>query len=112
MHKFGVYFVKNNGQTLELFEKSFTIEDARKKLNRQLNTLSNNENQATANVKDGFHFFVKNDGFEYANEKRCMFVARIYQGEKQNLITAANARKIAAEKFNFDDLVAGFFISN
>lgn len=104
MQKFGLFIVRNEGNTLEVFEKAFTISDARKKLAYQLKRLSNNENQATKNTEDGFHFFVKTDGFDYANEKRAFFVARIYQGEKQNLITSSNARKLAEEKFGFEDL--------
>jgi hypothetical protein len=108
MFKFGVFFVSNNGQKLELFEKAFNIADARKKLAYQLNLLSNNENQATANTADGFHFFVKNEGSDYAEEKRAMFISRIYQGEKQNLMTASTARELAEEKFNFEDLYFRF----
>ena len=103
MQYYGIFFVKNNGKTLELFIKCFNIADARKKLAYQLNLVDNNENQPTANVKDGFHFFVKNEGFDYANEKRAMFISRIYQDD-QNLMTSSNAKEIAQNNFYFDDL--------
>ena len=99
---FGLFLVSNNGTKVELFEACYTIADARKKLAYQLNRLANNDNQATANTKDGFHFYVENEGFNYANEKRAFFISRIYQGEKQKFITANAAKEAAAEKFYFD----------
>jgi hypothetical protein len=102
MFKFGVFLVSNKGTKVELFNECYDIADAREKLAYQLNRLANNENQATANVKDGFHFFVKNEGYNYANEKQAFFISRIYQGKKQRFITANTATETAAEKFYFD----------
>ena len=102
MFKFGLFLVSNKGTKVELFEQCYTIAEARKKMAYQLNRLANNDNQATANVKDGFHFYVKNEGFDYANEKRAFFISRIYQGEKQKFITANTATETAAKKFYFD----------
>lgn len=102
MFYYGLFLVSNKGTKVELFNECYTIADAREKLAYQLNLLANNENQATANVKDGFHFYVKNEGYDYANEKRAFFISRIYQGEKQKFITANTAKEAAAEKFYFD----------
>ena len=92
---FGLFSVSHNGTKVDLFEACYTIADARKKLAYQLNRFANNDNQATANTKDGFHFYVE-------NEKMAFFISRIYQGEKQKFITANAAKEAAAEKFYFD----------
>jgi hypothetical protein len=100
MFKFGVFFISNDMNTLEVFSGHFNKEEARKALNYQLNRLSNNENQATANIKDGFHFYVKNieTGKE---EKRAMFISRIYQG-KNKPYTGVKAKETAKELFYSD----------
>ena len=79
MVTYAVYFISNDMNTCELFSAHFNKESARKALKYQLERLSNNENQATSNVKDGFHFFVKAEDSSYANEKRAMFVSRVYK---------------------------------
>ena len=99
---FGLFLVSNKGTKVELFDACYTIAEAREKLAYQLNRLANNDNQATANTKDGFHFYVENEGYNYANEKRAFFISRIYQGQKQRGITANKAIETAAEKFYFD----------
>ena len=100
MLKFGVFFVSNGMNTVEVFSGHFNKEEARKALKYQLNLLSNNENQATANVTDGFHFYVKNEetGKE---EKRAMFVSRIYQGKNRSF-TGVKAKETAKDLFYSD----------
>lgn len=100
MLNFGLFFISNDMETLELFSSHFNKEEARKALNYQLNRLSNNENQATSNTKDGFHFFVKNDDLG-REEKRAFFVGRIYQGKKRSY-TGVKCKEIAKEKFYCD----------
>jgi hypothetical protein len=84
--------------TCELFSYHFNKEEARKALKYQLERVSNNENQATSNVKDAFHFFVKSEGSSYANEKRAMFIGRIYCGNNyKNLSYSGVQAKLKAE---------------
>jgi len=101
MFSFGIFLVTNTGQKLELLEAFFNIEDSKKRLQEHLIRIASNaESQATKNTKDGFHFFVE-------NEKRALFVSRIYKN-KQDLLTAEKARKAAAEKFYFKGLYFNF----
>ncbi len=97
MFTYGVFFLSNGCDTCELYSAHFNISDARKALNYQLSRLSNNENQATANVKDGFHFYVKQEGSNYANEKRAMFIGRIY---KNVSFSGVKAKETAQALFN------------
>ena len=104
MFTYAVYFISNDMNTCELFSAHFNKEEARKALKYQLERLSNNENQATSNVKDGFHFFVKTKGYSYANEKRAMFIGRVYCGNNyKNLsYSGVQAKLKANELFNAD----------
>ena len=99
MFSYGVFFLSNGCDTCELFSAHLNISDARKALNYQFNLLSNNENQATSNVKDGFHFYAKQDGSDYANEKRAMFIGRIY---KNVSFSGVRAKETADSLFNVD----------
>jgi hypothetical protein len=104
MFTYGVYFLTDNMTTLQLFSKHFCVADARKALKEQLDRFSNNENQATANQKDAFHYYIKSDETKsYADQKRGFFVCRIYSNDNKIHLAANLADETACEKFNLKE---------
>jgi len=97
MFTYAVYFVSNDMNTCELFSAHTSKDKAREALKYQLKILSNNKNQATSNIKDGFHFFSKSEGSSYADEKRAMFVSRVY---KDLSYSGVKAKEKCKEMFN------------